>query len=64
MTLYKYIRRRSQDDVVFVEYDRNSNYISIDFLPDIIARANSQGLQRPSYMDLVYDGIVNSLLGE
>jgi len=39
MTLYNYIRRQSQDDKVFSEYNRNSNFILDDFLPDIIPRS-------------------------
>jgi len=35
MTLHNYIRRSSQDDEVFVEYDRNPNFISDDFLPEL-----------------------------
>ena len=27
MPLHNYIRRRSHDDVTFVEFDRNSNYV-------------------------------------
>jgi hypothetical protein len=62
MTLHNYIRRRSQDDDVFAEYDRNPNFISDDFLPDIIAHSDSQGSQRPSRMDFIRDGIANSLM--
>jgi len=51
MALHNYIRRRSQDNVVFVEYDRNPNFIPNDFLPDIIVRSDSQRSQRPSRMD-------------
>jgi hypothetical protein len=36
MVLHNYIRRISQNDAVFSEYDRNSNLISDDFLPDIV----------------------------
>ena len=64
MALHNYIRRRSQDDAVFVEYDRNPDYIPDDFLPDIVARENSQSLWTPSRMDIVRDGIANSLMGK
>jgi len=43
MALYNYIRRRSQDDAVFSEYDLNPNLISDDFLPDIVPRSAVQG---------------------
>jgi len=42
MALHNYIRRRSQDDAVFSEYDRNPNLISDDFLPDIVPRSAVQ----------------------
>ena len=64
MTLNNYIRRRSQHDDVFVEYDRNPDYIPDDFLPDIVACENSQSLHTHSRMDIVRDDIANSLMGE
>ncbi|XP_011015239.1 PREDICTED: uncharacterized protein LOC105118883, partial [Populus euphratica] len=51
MALHNYIRRRSQDDAVFSEYDRNPNLIPDDFLPDIVQALVIQGSQRPSRMD-------------
>jgi len=62
MALHNYIRRRSQDDAIFSEYDRNPNLIPDDFLPDIVHRSAIQGSQRPSRMDFVRDGIANSLM--
>ncbi|XP_034912237.1 uncharacterized protein [Populus alba] len=62
MTLHNYIRRRSQDDAVFSEYDRNPNLIPDDFLPDTVQVSAVQGSQRPSRMDFVRDGIANSLM--
>jgi len=64
MALHNYIRRRSQDDEVFAEYNRNPNFIPDDFLLDIVARLDSQGSQRFSYIDFVRDGIANSLMGQ
>jgi hypothetical protein len=43
MTLHNYIRRKSQEDVAFTEYDRNPNFIPDDFLVDVIPRSQSQG---------------------
>jgi hypothetical protein len=43
MTLHNYIRRKSQEDVAFTEYDRNPNFIPDDFLADVISRSQSQG---------------------
>nr|XP_034893497.1 protein ALP1-like [Populus alba] len=62
MALHNYIRRRSQDDAVFSEYDRNPNFIPDDFLPDTVQVSAVQGSQRPSRMDFVRDGIANSLM--
>nr|XP_034896703.1 protein ALP1-like [Populus alba] len=62
MALHNYIRRRSQDDAVFSEYDRNPNLIPDDFLPDTVQASAVQGSQRPSRMDFVRDGIANSLM--
>ena len=64
MTLHNFIRRRSQHDVDFVQYDCNPNYVPDDVLPDIAARDNSQGLQRPSCMDIVRDSIADSLMNK
>jgi hypothetical protein len=63
MTLYNYIRRQSQDDKVFSEYNHNPNFILDDFLPDIIPRSAIQGSQWPSRIDFVQDGIANSFDG-
>ena len=62
MALHNYIRRSSQDDAVFSEYDHNPNLIPDDFLPDIVQASAVQGSQRPSRMDFVRDGIANSLM--
>ena len=53
--------RKSQDNEVFSEYDRNSNFIPDDFLPDIVPRSAIQELQRPSCMGFVRDRIANTL---
>jgi hypothetical protein len=64
MTLYNYIRRRSQDDGVFSEYHRNFNFISDDFLSDIIPRLAIQESQWPLRIDFIRDEIANSLMGQ
>ena len=64
MTLHYFIRRRSQYDDDFLQYDCNPNYIPDAFLPDIVARENSQGSQRPSRMNIVRDSIENSLMNK
>jgi hypothetical protein len=62
MTLYKYIRRKLQDDVKFAEFDHNSNFVLEDFLVAIVAHLEIHGYQRPSRMNSVCDRIVNSLM--
>ena len=57
IALHNYIRRRSQDDIVFVEYDRNSNFIPNDFLQDIVVQLDNQRSQRPSRIDFVRNEI-------
>ena len=64
MALHNFIRRRSQHDVGFVQYDCNPNYVPDDVFPDIVARDISQGLQMPSRMDNVRDSIANSLMNK
>jgi len=43
ITLYNYIIRKSQEDVAFIEYDRNPNFIHEDFLANVIPCSQSQG---------------------
>ena len=62
MTLHNYIRRRSRNDAVFVEYDRNPDYIPDELLPDV-ACETSQSSRRNSRMDIVREGIADSLMG-
>ena len=62
MALHNNIRRSSQDDAVFSEYDHNPNLIPDDFLLDIVQVLAVQGSQRPSRMDFVCDGIANNLM--
>jgi hypothetical protein len=62
MTLHNYIRRRSHDDVAFAEFDRNPNFVSDDILPDVVARSGSHENCSLCQMDLVRDGIANSLM--
>ena len=63
MALHNYIRRRSQDDITFAEYDRNPAFIPEDILPDV-HRSNSQKMYTHSCMDLVRERIANSLKRE
>jgi hypothetical protein len=51
------IRRISLDDVAFVEFDRNPN-----FVPDVVARLRNQGNCSPCRVDFVRDEIIDSLM--
>jgi hypothetical protein len=62
MTLHNYIRRRSHDDVAFVEFDRNPSFVPDDILPDIVARLGSHGNYSPCQMDFIRNEIANSLM--
>ena len=64
MALHNYIRRSSQTDAVFIEYDRNPDYIPDELLPDVVACETSQSSRRNSRMDTVRESIANSLMGE
>jgi hypothetical protein len=57
MALHNYIRKRSHDDVAFVKFDRNSNFVSNDILPDVIAYSESHGNCSLCQIDFVHDGL-------
>jgi hypothetical protein len=50
------------DDVAFTEFDRNSNFVPDDILPDIVARLRNQGNCSPCWMDFVRDEIIDNLM--
>jgi hypothetical protein len=62
MALHNYIRMRSHDDVTFVKFDRNPNFVPDDILPDVVARSGSHGNCSLCRMDFVRDRIVDSLI--
>ena len=64
MTLHNYIRRKSQDDIIFAEYDHNPNFVPKYILPDVVPRLNNWSSQMCSHIDLVRDRIVSSLMRE
>jgi hypothetical protein len=41
MTLYNYIRRKSQKDVVFIEFDHYPNSIPRNFLTDVVPHSQN-----------------------
>jgi len=50
------------DDITFVEFDRNSNFVYNDILPDVVVRLRNQKNYSHCLMDFVRDGIVDSLM--
>jgi hypothetical protein len=48
--------------VIFVEFDRNFNFVSADILPDFVARSKNHGKCSSCPMNFVRDGIINSLM--
>ena len=50
------------DDVTFVEFDRNSNFISDDILPDFVARLKNHENCSPYRMNFIRDEIVDKLM--
>jgi hypothetical protein len=50
------------DDVVFVEFDRNFNFISDDILPDFVARSKNHENYSPYRMNFIRDKIVDKLM--
>jgi hypothetical protein len=45
-----------------VEFDRNSNFVSDDILPDFIARSKNHRTYSPYQMNFIYDKIVDKLM--
>jgi hypothetical protein len=62
MALHNYIRRRSHDDVAFVEFNCNSNFIPDDILPDVVVRSGSHSTSRPGRVDLICDEIADIVM--
>ena len=50
------------DDVAFVEFDRNSNFVSNDILPDFIARSKKHENCSPYRMNFIRDEIIDKLM--
>jgi hypothetical protein len=60
--LFKKLRKRSVDDVAFIEFDRNFNFVPDDILPDVVARLRNQENCSPCRMDFLHNEIVDSLM--
>ena len=69
MILYNYIRRRSNDDVAFIKFNHNFNFIFDNFnfifddiLLDIVTCSRSHENYNSCRMYFVCDEIVNNLM--
>jgi hypothetical protein len=58
----KNIRRRSLDDVAFVEFDLNLNFVIDDILPDVVARLRNHVKNSPCWIDFVRYENAHSLM--
>jgi len=58
----KKIRRRSLDDLVLAEFDRNPNFVLDDILPDVVARLKNHGKCSSCWINFVRDEIAHSLM--
>jgi hypothetical protein len=50
------------DDVAFAEFDRNSNFVLDDILPDVIARSGNHGNCNPCWIDFIRDEITYNFM--
>jgi hypothetical protein len=50
------------DDVVFIKFDHNFNFVPDDILPDFIARSKNHGNCSSYRMNFVRDGILDRLM--
>ena len=62
MAIYNYIRSRSHDDIKFVEFDCNPNFVPNDILLDVVARSRSHENCSPCRMYFICDGIADNLM--
>ena len=58
----KNLEKRSVDDVAFIEFDRNFNFVPDDILPDVVTRLRNQENCSPCRMDFLRNEIVDSLM--
>ena len=50
------------DDVAFVEFDFNFNFVSDDILPDFVARLKNHKNYSPYQMNFIRDEIIDKLM--
>jgi hypothetical protein len=48
------------DDITFVEFNRNSNFVFDDILPDFITRSKNNGNYSSYQMNFIRDEIVDN----
>jgi len=60
--LFKKLRKRSVDDVAFIKFDHNFNFVPDDILPDVVTRLRNQENCSPCRMDFLRNEIVDSLM--
>jgi len=58
MTLHNYIRRKSEQDEVFTEFDYHSNFVSRDIFNDVVPHLQI------SRMNYICDEITSNLIGQ
>ena len=61
MTLHK-LDRDLFDDVIFVKFDRNLNFVSDYNLPDVVTHLRNQKNYSSCRIYFIRDGIVDSLM--
>ena len=64
MTLYNYIRRKSEQDEVFTEFDHHSNFVSRDIFNDVVPHLQIYRGNKPSRMNYICDEITSNLIGQ
>jgi len=62
LILIKKIRSRSFNDVAFIKFDPNLNFVLDDILPDVVARLRNYEKYSPCWIDFVRYEIAHSLM--
>lgn len=50
------------DDIIFVEFDRNSNFVHDDILPDFVVHSKNQENYSSCRVNFIRDGIVDNFM--
>jgi len=62
MALHNYIRRKSEQDMTFTEFDRHSNCVPHYIFCDVIPCSQKYEGNKPLQMNYIHDGIALSLM--